>query len=106
MLIAITVPATNEKGPVYTQQFLAALHQANTKRLPITLRIAQNDKTVGLQCRFPDELEQTIKKQLVARYHDCRIDDLLGDPLIEHDLALIRFGRNQSSALRTAGSHL
>ena len=40
VLIAITVPATNNKGPVYTRQFLAALHGANPKRHPVTLRIA------------------------------------------------------------------
>ena len=76
MLIAITVPATNERGPVHTQHVLAAIHQANTKRLPVSLLFARHAGSVGLCCRFPAALEQTIKKQLIARYHDCRIDRL------------------------------
>lgn len=73
MHIALSVPAGNERGPQYMDQALAALHQANSRRLPVTLELRRQDGEVTLACRFPDELRAVVEGQLYAQYPDCRI---------------------------------
>ncbi len=68
MLLAISSPADNERGAVYAEQVLAALHQANRNRLPVSLIFSRHDQTVGLYCRVPEQLESTFRQQLIARY--------------------------------------
>ena len=81
MLLAISSPADNERGPIYAEQMLAALHQANRRRLPVSLIFSRHDQTVGLYCRVPEQLESTLRQQLIARYHDCDLTELPGDAL-------------------------
>ncbi len=81
MLLAISSPADNERGAVYAEQVLAALHQANRDRLPVSLIFGRHDQTVGLYCRVPEQLEPTLRQQLIARYHDCDLTELPDDAL-------------------------
>ena len=46
--IAIRVPAMNERGPQYMEQAIAAIHQANPRRLPIHLEFGHHHETVAL----------------------------------------------------------
>ena len=71
MLIAVRSPLTNERGPLYMDQALAAMHEANPRRLAITLEFGTHRGEVSLFCRFPPQLRGTIEGQLLAHYPDC-----------------------------------
>ena len=73
MRVSVRVPATNERGPLYMEQALAVIHQANPRRLPITLDIGRDGEELSLSLRFPPELRAVITSQLFAQYPDCRI---------------------------------
>ncbi|MDA1053528.1 MAG: hypothetical protein O3C40_24015 [Planctomycetota bacterium] len=51
MLLSLQVPASNERGPRYAEQALAAIHQASAERLPITLMAAHHAGQAGLYVR-------------------------------------------------------
>ena len=76
MRVVLSVPAGNERGPQYMDQALAALHQANRKRLPVTLEFRRHQSEVALACRFPRDLRAVIETQLYAQYPECRIDSI------------------------------
>src|SRR5207249_3820520 len=83
MLLALSVPPGNERGPLYMEQALAALHQANPGQLPLSLELARPGPSVILFCRCPDELRGLIESQLYAQYPDCcleRVSDGALDP--------------------------
>lgn len=84
MLLALNVPAGNERGPIYMDQALAAIHQGNTARLPIALEYGIYRGSVTLFCRFPDELQPIVASQLYAHYPDARIKTVPegGGPLL------------------------
>ena len=67
MLLAISSPADNERGAIYAEQVLAALHQANRNRLPLSLIFGRHDQTVGLYCRVRVDSD------------DATVDDLSGE---------------------------
>lgn len=73
MRIALRVPADNIRGPQYMDLALAAIHQANHRRAPITLEIRRHRGQVTLGCDFPEELHAVIAGQLFAQYPDCQI---------------------------------
>lgn len=58
---------------------MAAIHQANSRRLPTHLEIRRHDGQVTLAIRFPEELRGTIEGQLFAQYPDCRVVPLPRD---------------------------
>src|SRR5581483_8634439 len=65
-----------ERGPLYAEQALAALHQGNPRRLPLSLEIARHGDAVTLFCRFPEELRSLIEGQVYAQYPECRLEHL------------------------------
>ncbi|MBI3468315.1 MAG: DUF87 domain-containing protein [Planctomycetes bacterium] len=74
VLVAITAPAANDRGPQYMDQALAAIHEANPDRLPVALEYASYEGTVKLFCRFPRELRAMVEGQLFAQYPDCKME--------------------------------
>ncbi|MGB7597785.1 MAG: hypothetical protein WBM09_09500, partial [Gallionella sp.] len=68
MLRALSVPAENERGPLYMDQALAAAHQGNPRRQAVTLAMIQHAGAVMLCCRFPTELQGLVEGQLYAQY--------------------------------------
>jgi len=66
----------NERGPVYTDQALAMLHEANPQRLPVTLIVGGHQEMVGLYCRFPRPLRSVVVSQLGAAYPDCTVQQV------------------------------
>ena len=78
MLFALSVPADNDRGPQYMDQVLAALHQGNPHRHPVTFVFAAYAKTVRLLCRVPPQLETTLLTQLAAHYPDATIEQIPG----------------------------
>lgn len=85
MLRALSVPAGNDRGPLYMDQVLAALHQGNPRRLPVTLAVTRHAGEVTLCCRFPAEMRGLIEGQLYAQYPDAKITPLPDDVLDARD---------------------
>lgn len=76
VLNAISVPADHERGPLYAEQFLAAVHLGNVDRLPLTLAFARHAGEVTLCCRHAPALRGLIEGQLYAQYPDARLRPL------------------------------
>ena len=68
MIIAVRSPLTNKRGPLYMDQSLAAMHEANSHRVAISLEFGTHRGEVSLFCRFPPQLRGTIERQLLAQY--------------------------------------
>jgi hypothetical protein len=81
MLLRLASTLTDSRGPQYMEQALAAIHQANPSRRPLTLIFASRDSTSALFFRVPPELAHTAPGQLAAAYPDCKIDRLPEDAL-------------------------
>lgn len=73
VLRALSVPAGNERGPLFVDQVLAAVHQANPGKLPVTLAILRHAGEVTLALDFPDELRATIEGQFYAHFPEAKI---------------------------------
>jgi Helicase HerA, central domain len=78
VLLALRLPAGNERGPLYMDQALAAIHQANPGRLPMTFVLGRQAGAVTLCCAAPDELAAVVQAQLYAAYPECAIEWLPG----------------------------
>lgn len=73
MLCALSVPADNERGPQYMELALAAIHQANRRRLPITFEFRRHDGQATLAVQAPEELRGVLSGQLFANYPHCEL---------------------------------
>src|SRR4051794_5276946 len=62
--LVFRVPAENDRGPQYMEQALAAIHQANPERLPLTLAFRRYEGHVTLACDCPDDLRAVVEGQL------------------------------------------
>lgn len=117
--ISLRVPPTNDRGPQYMDMALAAIHQANHARLPLTLELRRCDGHVTLACHASDPLRAAITGQLFAHYPDCQIaplgeeDETAGDAVWErhvtlrHDLFPIRrYGQFEDALNRVSADPL
>lgn len=57
-------------------QALAAIHQANPLRQPLTLTVGRQGETLALLVDCPADLRAIVLSQLYGQYPDCRIDEL------------------------------
>jgi len=55
-------------------QALAAMHQGNPRRLPISLELGSQGENVSLFCRFPEEMAPIVEGQLYAQYPECALE--------------------------------
>ena len=76
MLVAIHCPPENTRGPQHFDHFLSTIHRANTGRHLLSLEIGRHEDTVGLYCRFPQQLSGVVEDLLYAQYPDSKIDSL------------------------------
>lgn len=76
MLLKVTVPADNDRGPQYTRQVFDALHQSNQKRLPLKLMYARQQHGIGLFCDVPPPLLSTLERGLQSAYAGCTLTRL------------------------------
>ncbi|MFO0967866.1 MAG: hypothetical protein U0793_20070 [Gemmataceae bacterium] len=76
MLRAVSVPAENERGPLYMDQVLAAAHQGNPGRYAVTLAMLTHAGAATLCCRLGTELQGLVEGQLYAQYPDAKIAPL------------------------------
>ena len=68
MLIVLSVPPDNDRGPQYVEHALAAIHHANPCRLPIDFGLAHHDRKVTLVVRCPPDLTRVAAAQLAGHY--------------------------------------
>ncbi len=73
MLLHLAAPPDNKRGPRYMQEVLAAFHQANRRRVLITLEYGYLDGRVGLFCCVPDHLAPLLSGPLKAKYPNCTL---------------------------------
>lgn len=76
VLLSPRLPAVNPRGPLYTEQALAAIHQGNPRRHAVTLLAASHAGAAGLFVRCPTRTRSLVEGQLLAHYPDLAIDRL------------------------------
>ncbi|MCH8147525.1 MAG: hypothetical protein IH987_05950, partial [Planctomycetes bacterium] len=81
MLFQISTPLGNERSPAFMDQVLTVIHQANARRLPISLNYWCAPHTVTLLVRYPPELKAIVEGQLANAYPECKVSRLPEDAL-------------------------
>ena len=66
-------PATNDRGPRYMERALAAIHQANHDRLPITLEYGITEGRIGMFVQVPYSIREIVTGPIIANYPNCSI---------------------------------
>ena len=61
------------------EKALAAIHQANHERWPITLEYGSQAGCVGLYVEFPDHLEEFVSGPIAANYPNCSLATVEGE---------------------------
>lgn len=84
MLFELRAPAENDRGPLYMEQALAALHHVSGRRRAIDFVLARSGRGIGLFVRCGQALAPAIERQLLGCYPDVQIvrrgDDALEVP--------------------------
>jgi hypothetical protein len=80
------VPADNLRGPRFMQEALAAIHQADHKRSPITFEFGCHDGDIGLYSRMEDETGRQVAGLIAAKYPNCRLELLENEAALEPPL--------------------
>jgi len=83
MLVGVSSPPNHDRGPIYMQQALAAMHAANREKLPVIFLFARHGETVGLFCRYPRALRAAVDAPLVAKYPTVKFERLDDNALDE-----------------------
>ncbi len=73
MLLALRLPPGNDRGPLYLEQALCAIHQGNPERLPLTLLLARWQGQLGLFLRCPPALTAVVQAQLFAAFPEAQV---------------------------------
>ena len=71
MLTLISSPANNERGPRYMEKALAAIHQAGSRRLHMTLAYGSLHGQLGLYLRCPTAVRELVVGPMAANYPEC-----------------------------------
>ncbi len=81
MLLALSVPAGYERGPLAAEQFLTTFHQADLHRGGIELIIGNRGRINGLFIRCSSTLKTIVERQLYAAYPEAMLTELPDDAL-------------------------
>ncbi len=76
MSYTVSVPAENERGPLYLTGALQAVLRSFRGRVPLELRLERHGAHVGMTFRCADTLAPIVAGQLAAAYPDARIERL------------------------------
>ncbi len=79
MRLRVTASAFNDRGPIFMEQTVAAIHDGMSRKQPITWSLARTGPSVALLCALPDELRSLIEGQLLAHYPSATVDALPAD---------------------------
>jgi hypothetical protein len=69
----VRISATNERGPLYAEQFLSALHHGNGQRLPVEFGIGSQAGATRLHLDCPEPLAALARSQFFAAYPDAQL---------------------------------
>ncbi len=81
MLLRLSVPASHDRGPLGTEQFLTTFHEADVKRQGIDLIIANHGRMTGLFIRCSSSLKPVVERQIYAAYPEAKLVELKEDAL-------------------------
>lgn len=73
MLLRVTASAFNERGALYMEQALAAIHEGAGTRQRVTWALARVGAHVALLCDVPAALRELVAGQLLAHYPAARV---------------------------------
>ena len=96
-VLAIRVPAENEREPDHTEQVLDALHARMERRDIVTLSLARHRGLSSLFVHCPEHLTSVVGNGLQAFYPDAEIEPL-------DESSLTPDGNSAATASRTPGN--
>lgn len=79
MRLRVSASAINDRGPIFMEQAIAAIHDGMGRKQPITWSLARTGPSVALLCVLPDELRPLVERQLLAHYPSARVEALSAD---------------------------
>jgi hypothetical protein len=92
MLLRVTGSAFNDRGPLFMEQTLSAIHQGMRDGESFTLLLMRDGPTVGPACEASPALERLMTSQLLAYYPSARVEPLRevadGHPVWTAELSL------------------
>ena len=56
------------------EKALAAMHQSNRERMPVTFAYGVHEGRVGLSVRFSSDIEELVTGPIVASYPQCSLE--------------------------------
>jgi hypothetical protein len=80
VLLRVTASAFNDRGPIFMEQILAAIHQGIRGGEFITLALLRDGAIVGPACDVPATLRPFVTAQLLAHYPSTRIERMKDPP--------------------------
>ena len=75
----------NERGPLYMESAVAAIHSLDAEDTPIGLEIGMHEGLVALYVRTTDNASPLIESQIYAQYPDTDIELVNTDPFIARE---------------------
>lgn len=85
MLLRVTTSAFNERGPLYMEQALNAMHEGMRANDALTLQLLRDGKSVALACEVSAGLRQLVMTQLSAQYPSADIERRDAQPADDHN---------------------
>ena len=79
-ILHIRAGRENERGPLYMEPALSALHSSPVRSGIATLEIGMAESRISLFARAPVGVASALESQLYAQYPDIEIDALAHDP--------------------------
>jgi len=76
VLLSITPPSTNDRGPQYMERVFSSVLESIGDRDEIQLEYGCLDGTVGIYCRFASHLKAHVTQHLKAKYPNCTIEEI------------------------------
>ncbi len=81
MLLSITAPSTNERGPQYMEKVFSSILDSIDPHDQLQLAYDTHEDAVGIFCRFDDHLEEQVVSHIEAKYPNCAVKVIADDAL-------------------------
>ena len=75
----------NERGPLYMESAVAAMHSLRGKDATVSLEMGLYDGKVGLFAATTHQATTLVESQIYAQYPDTDIEQLQGDPFVARE---------------------
>ena len=81
MLVTITAPQDNDRGPSYMDKVFSSILDSIDPRDQLQLAYGTHEDAVGIFCRFDDRLEHQVVSHIEAKYPNCAVNVIADDAL-------------------------